>query len=269
MKKFLLSAVALLVLIAASFTSADEARAQNVAAVRYDFTSYPVPSGVSPVFELDQSAMLGLLKKNADGSYALDLTGRYYADQTAVSGFVSGLALLYEMPGYTSLNKEYEKNYLIAAISQGTAGTHVPQVTVTGAPKTESAATAQTAVNGLTYIDIDIADQKLTYYVNGVPQLISDVVTGNEKGHHNTPTGTYQLYGKSTNRTLRGADYEAFVRYWMPFYGNYGIHDASWRSSFGGTIYKTNGSHGCVNMPKNTAEALFDSVSVGTTVVIH
>jgi lipoprotein-anchoring transpeptidase ErfK/SrfK len=122
---------------------------------------------------------------------------------------------------------------------------------------------------GQSFIDINITDQKLTYYVDGVPTIVSDIVTGNARAHHDTPNGTYQIYAKQRNRTLKGDDYEAFVKYWMPFTGHYGIHDASWRGSFGGEIYKTNGSHGCVNLPGSTAAALYDAVSVGTTVLIH
>ena len=50
---------------------------------------------------------------------------------------------------------------------------------------------------------------------------------------------------------------------------NIGLHDASWRSEFGGEIYKTNGSHGCVNLPKDKAYELYDLISVGTTVIVH
>ncbi|MCR5746341.1 MAG: L,D-transpeptidase family protein [Lachnospiraceae bacterium] len=123
--------------------------------------------------------------------------------------------------------------------------------------------------SGQTYIDIDISDQKLVYYENGQSKLETAIVSGNARAHHNTPTGTYQIYGKQRNRTLRGANYEAFVKYWMPFVGNYGIHDANWRSSFGGSIYETDGSHGCVNLPRDAAATLYDMISVGTTVVIH
>ena len=66
---------------------------------------------------------------------------------------------------------------------------------------------------------------------------------------------------------LRGADYESFVSYWMPFSGGYGLHDASWRSSFGGSIYKTNGSHGCVNLPSSKASALYSEIYVGIPVI--
>ena len=53
----------------------------------------------------------------------------------------------------------------------------------------------------------------------------------------------------------------------MAFIGHsYGIHDASWRSSFGGEIYKYNGSHGCINMPYYNVSKLYDMVQVGTPV---
>ena len=50
---------------------------------------------------------------------------------------------------------------------------------------------------------------------------------------------------------------------------NIGIHDASWRNTFGGTIYKTSGSHGCINVPPAFAEQLFNAVDKGTPVVAY
>ena len=77
---------------------------------------------------------------------------------------------------------------------------------------------------------------------------------------------------KERDVTLRGGEgdeeYESDVKYWMAFYEGQGLHDASWRSSFGGNIYKHNGSHGCVNIPLDKAEALYDMVEVGTPVVM-
>lgn len=55
----------------------------------------------------------------------------------------------------------------------------------------------------------------------------------------------------------------------MPFAYNIGIHDASWRNTFGGTIYKTSGSHGCINVPPAFAEQLFNAVDKGTPVVAY
>ncbi|MBQ4482310.1 MAG: L,D-transpeptidase [Lachnospiraceae bacterium] len=275
MKRVFLTITTVLFVALAFFVPSVSAQAQNIASVTYDFSSYPIPSGKDSAFVLDQNGMMGLLQKNADGSYFQDAAGNYSADINAVTGFVSSLASMYEISGCTVMNQVAESQYLISAISQGIGGVRIPQITVSTVPEaqaaieTASAAEQMQTVSNMTYIDIDIDNQKLTYFVNGAPVLISDVVTGNARAHHDTPKGTYTLYGKSTNRTLKGADYEAFVKYWMPFTGNYGIHDASWRKSFGGSIYQTSGSHGCVNLPGSMAEALFNQVSVGTMVVIH
>ena len=64
-------------------------------------------------------------------------------------------------------------------------------------------------------------------------------------------------------------EYETPVKYWMPFNGGVGLHDASWRGSFGGNIYQNSGSHGCINLPPKTVKRLYDLVSVGTIVVCH
>ena len=56
----------------------------------------------------------------------------------------------------------------------------------------------------------------------------------------------------------------------MPFIGNsWALHDASWRSRFGGDIYQYAGSHGCVNLPGDKAKELFGLCKVGDVVVVH
>ena len=58
------------------------------------------------------------------------------------------------------------------------------------------------------------------------------------------------------------------VNYWMPFYEGQGLHDATWRYSFGGSIYKGNGSHGCVNIPLSAARDIYEAVDTGTAIII-
>lgn len=117
------------------------------------------------------------------------------------------------------------------------------------------------------YISISITSQTLNYYEYGELVLSSPVVTGINNG---TPTGNYRVLNKARNVTLKGADYESFVNYWIAFRGSsYGIHDASWRSSFGGNIYKYNGSHGCVNVPYYKVQQLYNMVEIGTPVYIY
>lgn len=118
------------------------------------------------------------------------------------------------------------------------------------------------------YILIDISNQTLKYYVKGKVKLKSNVVTGGPGNR--TPKGHFRLRSKSRNITLRGNGYSSYVKYWMAFIGSeYGIHDASWRSKFGGTIYKKNGSHGCPNMPRKNAAKLYKMAPIGTRVIIR
>ena len=128
---------------------------------------------------------------------------------------------------------------------------------------------------GKTYIDIDVSRQKLIYFRDGERKFTSDVVTGCRNTGTTTPTGLFSILNKGRNivlkgRNANGSKYTSFVNYWMAFLGSsYGIHDASWRSSFGGDIWVSSGSHGCVNMPPSKMPRLYDLVDYGTPVIIH
>lgn len=120
----------------------------------------------------------------------------------------------------------------------------------------------------LTYINVSIAGQYLQFYKNGRLFISSNIVTG-QLGKHDTPRGTYRIRYKTRNTYLTGEDYRSYVNYWMPVVGGIGLHDATWRSSFGGSIYKTNGSHGCVNLPLYTARTIYENAPTGTLVKIY
>ncbi len=121
---------------------------------------------------------------------------------------------------------------------------------------------------GDTYIEIDLTEQKMYYYEAGELKLETEVVTGTTSKNQGTPEGVVFVYGKQKNRVLRGPGYAAPVKYWIPVVGNIGIHDSNWRKEFGGTIYQNNGSHGCINTPKDKVAELYDMVEIGTPVVI-
>lgn len=122
---------------------------------------------------------------------------------------------------------------------------------------------------GNTYIEIDYTKQHLWYYKDGQLMLESDIVSGNINASNGSVDGVYKIVYKQKDATLVGENYASDVKYFMPFAYNIGIHDAGWRSSFGGEIYKTSGSHGCVNAPFETARALYEMVEVGTPVVAY
>lgn len=122
---------------------------------------------------------------------------------------------------------------------------------------------------GDTYVEINLTAQHLYFYKNGSLVVESDFVSGNVSKNYDTPTGIYGLTYKQRDAVLRGENYASPVTYWMPFCNNVGMHDASWRSSFGGNIYKTSGSHGCINLPKSAAQKIFENIEEGDPVLVY
>jgi lipoprotein-anchoring transpeptidase ErfK/SrfK len=121
-----------------------------------------------------------------------------------------------------------------------------------------------------TYVDVDKSNQVVTYFENGVMKLQGPCVTGNEKLRRGTPVGTFKISQHMRNKYLVGPTWKSYVHYWMKFTSSgCGLHDASWRSKFGGNIYKTAGSHGCVNLQENIAKQLYEYTSIGTIVYVH
>jgi hypothetical protein len=55
----------------------------------------------------------------------------------------------------------------------------------------------------------------------------------------------------------------------MPFNGNIGLHDSTWRSTYGKNIYKTNGSHGCINLPPSAAAVIYENIEKGMPVICY
>lgn len=129
---------------------------------------------------------------------------------------------------------------------------------------------------GSSYVEVDLSNQRVYLFVNGALVDSASCVTGCVAEGHSTPQGVYSIAYCQRGATLRGPkqpdgtyEWESPVRYWMPFNGGIGLHDADWRGSFGGTIYKYNGSHGCVNLPIPFAKTVFETVSAGTPVICH
>ena len=129
---------------------------------------------------------------------------------------------------------------------------------------------------GNTYAEVDLTSQQMWFVKNGQVVLQSPVVTGNPNQGHATPQGTYTVTYTTRDAVLKGRimpdgtrEYESPVKYWMPFNGGIGFHDASWQSSFGGNRYQTHGSHGCINMPLDKAQQLFGYLRAGTPVICH
>lgn len=162
----------------------------------------------------------------------------------------------------TKIDTSEESDYLLDAIKNGTVENREPKYLQ------KAMASGENDI-GNTYVEVSLSEQHLWFYKNGSLVTEGPVVTGNISNGTGTPSGTYKLDYKERNATLRGQGYTTPVSFWMPFNGGIGIHDATWRSSFGGSIYVSGGSHGCVNAPYDLANTIFNNIDEGTPVVCY
>lgn len=231
--------------------------------------------------KVDASVICNLLKHNDDGSIYLNEENDVEISQDAVNAYVDEMAFRHDtlgrersfqttkgdlitVSGGTYGNKmdaDAEKKYLYNALLEKRVEEHLPIFSVLGK------SIGKDDIGG-TYIEVDMTDQMMYYYVDHELVLDTPIVTGNMRLGRETPTGVNYVYLKQRNRVLRGPGYASPVKFWMPVNKGIGIHDSSWRDEYGGDIYMTSGSHGCINTPLDKVEALYEMVDIGTPVIM-
>lgn len=229
----------------------------------------------------------GDLKETLDGStintwFKVSEDFKVILDDTEVKKYLNKLSKTYSTYGKTRnfktsvgkivevsggnygwlIDRAKEEEALILDIKEGKTITREPIYLQTAVSHDENDI-------GNTYVEINMTRQYLWFYVNGSLLTAGEVVTGNVSNNNSTPVGTFRLNYKQKDAVLKGENYRSSVNFWMPFYGNVGIHDASWRGSFGGDIYKTNGSHGCINTPYYLASTIFNYIEEGTPIICY
>lgn len=206
--------------------------------------------------------------------------GQIAIDADAETAYLNGLATKYNTAGTTrvfhtyagadieldgplgwSLDVAAEQEALTALIRTGVSGTRTID-----RPDSDW---------GSSYIEADLTAQHVYCFQDGNIVWDSPCVSGATAKERGTPTGLFYIYNKETDRILKGPlkdgkpEYESHVDYWMPFKDGSGLHDANWRSSFGGDIYVSSGSHGCINLPPAKAAELYGIVPVGYPCIVH
>ena len=126
---------------------------------------------------------------------------------------------------------------------------------------------------GLTgsYIEIDLAGQHLWAYKDYELVAEADVVTGLPGDGTETVPGCFSIDEKTEGTVLGGdqADAGKWIDYWLAFNGGQGICDASWLEDFGGSVYASDGSGGCVYVPSSEMMKVFNAASEGMAVVVY
>jgi len=181
-------------------------------------------------------------------------------------------------PGYTASNTDELVSQALAALNGGQS--YTGQITY---EETDPAfdqrliadgAESQVyqAAPGEKWIDINLSNYTVSAFEGATIVRGPTLMVPGQPGLE-TVTGTFHVYHKNPLQTMRGTNldgtpYETPNVPWATYFtGDYAMHGAPWRSSFGWG--GPGGSHGCVNMPVSEAKWIFDWSEIGTTVVSH
>lgn len=209
--------------------------------------------------------------------------GKWKFKKKSVQAYVEQLAETYDTVGTTRTFQTYTGRYveetgsrygwkidveaetkgLRETLASGRSQERTPEFSQTGAAYTKSDDI------GYSYVEVDLSNQHVYLIVSGKLVTDSPCVTGCVKNGHGTPDGLYSVTYKESPSVLRGEDYETKVNFWMPFNRGIGLHDATWRNEFGGDIYYSSGSHGCVNLPYKKAAVIYENIYAGMPVICY
>lgn len=248
----------------------DKIKLYSGASITYDFSDRKEVVDVELIHDwlkIDNKKLKVSIDEEAIKEY-VDYLGRNYSTFGSSRQFktTSGDTVTVSGGDYGWLiNRPAEVKELKKNIKKGKTITKEPVYT-------QTAVSRSTNDIGDTYVEINLTEQCLWFYKDGKKIVSSDLVSGNVSRGWDTPTGSYAITYKQRDAILgvnSGADYRSPVSYWMPFNRNIGMHDATWKSSFGGEIYKTNGSHGCINLPLDKAKLIYENISAGVPVIVY
>ncbi len=107
---------------------------------------------------------------------------------------------------------------------------------------------------------VSTGDQRIYAYENG--QMVWTQIVSTGLPATPTVTGDYNIYVKYVADDMSGDDYFLpQVPYTMYYFQGYAIHGTYWHNKFGRPM-----SHGCVNLPVEQAQWIFNWAEVGTLV---
>lgn len=243
------------------------------AKITYDFEDRTIP--------VEQKDIMDMIAKQDDGTYTLDSDLVLEFVKTKLSYATDTFGLSHSFTTHSGknitlkggdygwcINRSETAAALIKDIEAGGEKTVKPVYSYSGKSRAENDI-------GGTYVEVSIAEQKVFCYKDHKLVVETSTVTGNPNKGNGTPSGgVWAIDAKkspATLGTIATMGYSSHVTYWMPFNGNVGLHDADgWRHGvYGGNIYKTNGSHGCVNLPYAAAKTIYATVEIGTPVIVY
>ena len=207
------------------------------------------------------------IDEDAVKTYVSDLANKYntiYVPRTFHTSAGNDVTIEGNEYGYR-IDQDAEVAQLLKDLKSGTAVTRDPIYSSSGYQRNGTDDLAGS------YIEVSLDVQHLWLYKDGNLVTETDIVSGKPVKGRETYRGAWPIAYKASPYNLTSAEYgyNVKVNYWMPFVYGQGLHDASWQSSFGGNRYKTNGSHGCINLPKDQAKLIYETIDAGYPIIIY
>jgi lipoprotein-anchoring transpeptidase ErfK/SrfK len=117
----------------------------------------------------------------------------------------------------------------------------------------------------------DINTKKMWAFENG--NQVNSWLTSDGKPSTPTPVGQFKIYAKFSVQDMKGTNpdgtpyFQPHVRWISYFYQGSAVHGVYWhpRSWFG----VNNSSHGCIGLPEDEAQWVYNWAPIGTTVIVH
>ena len=123
------------------------------------------------------------------------------------------------------------------------------------------------------YSEIDLSEQMVYVYKDGKLVYQCKCVTGKDDDEERrTKTGCYYVKEKKEDYILTGDDYSIPTKYWIRITwsgtGYHYMNRSDWEE-WSPLIYKTKGSHGCINLKYDDAKKLYELITFYDAVFIY
>lgn len=122
------------------------------------------------------------------------------------------------------------------------------------------------------YTEISLTEQMVYVFRKGKVAFSCRCITGLPTKDRTTRTGAYYVKEHRPEYTMTGDDYRTHVKHWVRItWTGTGFHPATWQpwSRWTNTLYKSKGSHGCINLSPGDAEKIYNMVKYREAVFIH
>ncbi|MDN3495860.1 L,D-transpeptidase family protein [Planococcus sp. APC 4015] len=200
------------------------------------------------------------------------------ADPAAIQTVVDGLAAAVDRPAVNATAITDTAGKVLREETGGTVGRQLGDSSAIASDYAEQLSTGNgafelpvtevpfTTTTLARNIVVDLSEQRTYLYENGA--VVASYASSTGLSGSPTHTGSFRINYKLATQDMgcfEGAPYCTENVPWVAYFnGDQGFHGAYWHNNFGRPM-----SHGCVNLPVNTAKFVYDWAPMGTQVQVR